>query len=635
MSHEDEARGRRGDGDADEGRAGDDARHRRDDARDARQAGSSGGSQSTEELLPQKRRWPIVPWLPDYRLRWLPFDLLAGLTLAAYAIPVSLAYSSLAGLPSQAGLYCYLVGGVAFALLGSSRVVSFGPTSSIAILLGSSLGAIAAGDAGRHIELAAQTAVLVAIVCFIAWALRFGHVASFISDTVLTGFKAGAAFVIAGTQLPKLLGLEAKAKELFPMLIEVGGRISEMNPYALAVGLAGLALLAAGQWLLPARPVALLVVVASIVASQMLDLEQQGVPIIGDVPAGLPAIDLPAFGLHDVRTLLPLALGCFLLAFVEDVTAARTFAEREGERVDANRELLALGGGNALAAFAQGYPAAGGMSQSAVNATAGARSPLSLLLASTAIGVALVFLTHLLRTLPEPILAAVVFMAVKDMIDVRALRHLRRVNKIEFTVAMVSLVVVLAFGILEGLLLAVIFSVVMLLRWAANPNTAVLGRIPGTDRFGDVDRHPGNETFPGVLLFRVEGGIFYFNVDSVKQQLLERVARHDGELELVIFDLSSSPQVDLAGVRMLGELHERLGECDIVLEITEAHQEVRELLRKEGMEERFGKITRKTTCATLLDEWLERHPGVQPRSRDGDVGSGGHAQQTATLRGPA
>lgn len=557
-------------------------------------------------------RWPIAPWLATYRVRALPFDLVAGVTLAAYAIPVSLAYSSLAGLPSQLGLYCYLVGGLAFALLGTSRVVAFGPTSSIAILLGASLGGLAGGDTQRQVELAAATALLVAVIALLAWALRFGHVASFVSDTVLTGFKAGAAIVIAGTQLPKMLGVEAKAKELFPLLAELFARAGEVNPYALGVGLAGIALLAAGQYLLPARPVALLVVIASLVASDLLDFHRHGVPVVGTITGGLPDLALPRLGLADVRHLLPLALGCFLLAFIENVSAARTFAEAQREQLDANRELLALGAGNLASSLVQGFPAAGGMSQSAVNARAGARSPLSLVFASVAIGAALLFLTHLLNELPMPILGAVVFMAVKDMIDVRELRHLRRVNKIEFTVAIVSLLGVLAFGILEGLLLAAIFSVVMLLRWAANPHTAVLGRIPGTDRFGDVERHRKNETFPGVLLFRVEGGIFYFNADSVKEQFLARVAAHDGQLRLVIFDLSSSPQVDLAGVRMLADLHDRLAEHGVALEPVEAHHAVRELLRAEGLEQRFGKISRKLTCSGALEEWL----ATQSRSAD-------------------
>jgi high affinity sulfate transporter 1 len=563
-------------------------------------------------VLEPRPRWQMAPWLRTYRAACLPFDLLAGLTLAAYAIPVSLAYSALAGLPSELGLYCYLAGGVAFALLGTSRVVAFGPTSAIAILLGTALGGLAGTDVQRHVDLAMLAAVLVAVIALVAWLFRFGHVASFVSDTVLTGFKAGAAIVIAGTQLPKMLGIDAQAKDLFPLVGELIARGGEINVHALAVGVAAIVLLGVGQWLLPARPVALLVVVLSIVASDVLDLQAHGVQVVGRMPAGLPSIGVPHVGLHDVRLVLPLALGCFLLAFVEHVSAARTFAERDRESLDANRELLALGAGNLAAALVHGYPSAGGMSQSAVNARAGARSPLSLVFASIAIAFALLFLTHTLDALPVPILAAVVFLAVKDMIDLRALRHLRRVNKIEYATALVSLAGVLVFGILEGLLLAAIFSVVMLLRWAANPHTAVLGRIPGTDRFGDVERHPHNQTFPGALIFRCEGGIFYFNVDSVKEQLLARVARHDGPLRLVIFDLSSSPQVDLAGVRMLGELHDRLAESGVVLELVEAHQQVRELLRRAGgMEERFGHVTRRTTCNMLLEEFLAREPSAR------------------------
>lgn len=207
----------------------------------------------------------------------------------------------------------------------------------------------------------------------------------------------------------------------------------------------------------------------------------------------------------------------------------------------------------------------------------------------------MLFLTSLLDDLPKPVLAAIVFMAVKDMVNLRAFAHLRRVSRTEFAVAIVSLLGVLFFGILEGLLLAAIFSIVMLLRWAADPQTAVLGRIPGTDRFGDLDRHPSNETFAGLLIFRVEGGLFYFNVDSVKRQLLERVDEASAELRLVIFDLSSSPQIDLAGVRILGELHDRLGERGVELELAEPHHSVRELLRAESMDSRFGEITRKTT----------------------------------------
>jgi SulP family sulfate permease len=577
----------------------------------------------TELPRPQRgRAWlPVPAWLASYRAAFIGHDLLAGVTLAAYAIPVSLAYSTLAGLPPESGLYCYLFGGIAFALLGTSRQVAFGPTSAIAILLGSTLATLAQGNPERQAQLAALTALLVAAIGLIAWLLRFGHIASFISDTVLMGFKAGAAIVIGATQLPKLLGIAAAPRDSILLLYDLAQRLGETNPYSLLIGLAALAVLLAASILLPARPVALLVVIASIVASHFFEFGKHGVAVVGALPVGLPSVSLPAYELGELRLLLPLALGCFLLAFVEDVTAARTFANADRTTLDPNRELLALGAGNLASALVHGFPAAGGMSQSAVNAKAGARSPLSLVFASATIALALVFLTHPLRELPMPILAAIVFMAVKDMIDLRSLHHLRRINKIEYAVALVSMIGVLAFGILEGLLLATIFSIVMLLRWAANPHTAELGRIPGTDRFGDLARHPHNETVPGVMVFRVEGGIFYFNVDSVKDQLLRRVEAHRGTIAMVLFDLSSSPQIDLEGVRMLGDLHERLAEQGITLHLAEAHASVRELIRAVGLEERFGGIARTKTCAGLVDDWIAAnvaegrdpspHPGGQ------------------------
>lgn len=547
-------------------------------------------------------RLPVFPWLGSYRRAWLGRDALAGLTLAAYVAPVSLAYSSLAGLPPESGLYCCLVGGLAYAALGTSRQLAIGPTSAIAILLGSSLARFAGGDPGRYATLAAETALLVAAIGILAWVLRVGYVASFISDTVLTGFKAGAAITIAATQLPDLLGIDVQAAGLLDLLRALLQRLGEANPHTLAVAASALLALAVGQRLFPARPVVLVVVVASIAASAALGLGAEGVAVVGELRSGLPELEVPRIVLDDVRRLLPLALGCFLVGFGESISAARTFAETHRDTVDANRELLALGGANLLAGLAQGYPPAGGMSQTAVNDRAGARSPLALVVASVAIGALLLHATDLLHGLPKAVLAAVVLMAIKDLIDVAALRHLRRVNNVEFRIALVALLVVLAFGILEGLLLAAIFSLAMLLRWAANPHTAVLGRIPGTDRFGDVERHPENETTPGVLLFRAEGGLYYFNVETVKERFLEAVARHEGPLELVVFDLSTSPQIDLAGVRMLGELHDRMAERGVEMELAEAHASVRELLRAEGMEKRFGSIDRATTCAGILDE---------------------------------
>src|SRR5262249_51044447 len=271
------------------------------------------------------------------------------------------AYSSLAGLPPESGLYAYLAGGLAYAALGTSRQLAIGPTSSISILLAASLPGLG-GDPSHQARLAAFVACLVAVIGLIAWSVRFGHIASFVSDTILAGFKAGAAIVIASTQLPKLFGLHLQSDGFFALLRDLVVRAGETHLPSLAVGLAGLALLALGQRLFPARPVALLVVVLSLVVARLADLGAHGVALLGALPAGLPALALPMVDPGEIRDLTPLALGCFLLAYVEAISAARTFAEKHRYEIDADRELLALGMANLAAGLAHAYPAAGGMS---------------------------------------------------------------------------------------------------------------------------------------------------------------------------------------------------------------------------------------------------------------------------------
>ena len=448
--------------------------------------------------------FPPLEWLPRYQPSWLPHDLIAGVTLAAYAIPVSLAYASLAGLPPEFGIYCYLVGGLGYALFGSSRQLAVGPTSAIAMLVGTTVAGMAAGDPARWGDIAALTALVVAALGGLAWLFRLSGLVSFISETILIGFKAGAALTIALTQLPKLFGVPGGGDNFFERLWILAGQLGQTNLVVFALGAAAIVLLLAGERLLPGKPVALAVVAASIVVVSLAGLARHGVSIVGALPAGLPQLAWPALRASDVDGVLPLAAACFLLGYVESISAARTLAGKNGYEIDARQELLALGTANLLAAVSHGFPIAGGLSQSAVNDKAGARTPLALVFASATIGVCLLFLTNLLHNLPNVILAAIVLVAVKGLIDLAALRHLWRVSRFEFSVSMVALFGVLLLGILKGVLLAVVVSLLMLLASAAKPHVAFLARIPGTRRYSDAERHPENEPIPGVLIFRVE-----------------------------------------------------------------------------------------------------------------------------------
>jgi high affinity sulfate transporter 1 len=549
---------------------------------------------------------PIFQWLPHYERSWLRWDLIAGITLAAYAIPVSLAYASLAGVPPQMGLYCYLAGGLGYAVFGSSRHLAIGPTSAISLLLGVSLLELSAGDDQRQAEFASLTAVIMAGVFVLAWLLRLSVLVNFISESILTGFKAGAALVIAATQAPKLLGVPGGGDDFFQRVWLLVQQAASTNWVALAIGGAGLALLLVGERRFPGRPIALGVVLLSLLIVALGQLDQYGLRIVGDIPAGLPrlqdaAADLAALPAPAGRQLVRLACACFLLSYIESVSAARTFALKHNYDIDARQELLGLGAASLLAGFFQGYPVAGGLSQSAVNERAGARTPLAVVVASVAIGCVLLFLTGLFRTLPDAVLAAVVLVAVKGLIDLRELRHLWRVSRLDFFAAAVALCGVLLMGVLDGVMVAVLASLAMLLWRVAHPHVAFLGRIPGTDRFSDLARHPENEPIPGVLAFRIQSSLLYFNADQVLDVVLNR-ARSQVRLRRVICDLGNAPYVDLAGARMLRRLHAELQAMNAELKIVEAHGPVRDVLRAEGLEQLVGHIARRGSIAELVAE---------------------------------
>ena len=547
--------------------------------------------------------FPPAQWLASYQRAWLPRDAVAGVTLAAYAIPVSLAYATLAGLPPQYGIYCYLAGGLLYALFGSSRQLAVGPTSAISMLVGATIAGMAAGDPARWADIAALTALVVAGMSVLAWALRLSSLVDFISETILLGFKAGAALTIAMTQLPKLFGVKGGGEHFFERIAVLAGQLPDTNVAVLAFGLAALALLLAGEKLLPGRPVALAVVVLSIVALSVTPLGGLGFSIVGELPKGLPDFRAPALRVRDVDGVIPLAFACLLLAYVEGVSAARTLAQKNGYAIDPRQELLGLGAANLAAAFSQGYPVAGGLSQSSVNDKAGAKTPLALVFASLTIALCLIFLTGLLRNLPNVVLAAIVLVAVKGLINVGELRHLWRVSRFEFGVSMVALAGVLVLGILKGVMLAAVVSLLLLIRRAARPHVAFLGRIPGFRGLSDMARNPDNEPVPGALVFRVESALLYFNVEHVHETVWTKVRSSPAPVRLVVCDLSATPNVDVAGARMLAKLHGALQSAGIAFRLAGAHAAVRDLLRAEGLEERAGYFGRRIAAVDVVDEF--------------------------------
>src|SRR5712675_2328219 len=503
---------------------------------------------STELETGPFRLWWFPPgrWLSEYRPAWLPGDIVAGITLAAYAIPVSLAYSGLAGLPPQVGVYGYLLGGLGYALLGSSRQLAIGPTSAISLMIAGTVGAMAEGDAQRYVQIASLAAFTVAALCLLAWALRLSALVKLISDSILVGFKAGAGLTIAMTQLPSLFGVTGGGHNFFDRAALFAGQLGQTRVIVLAVGILAIGLLVLGERLLPGKPVALAIVALSIVVASVLGLPALGVPTTGEIPAGLPDLAGPALGLRDVEGIVPLAAGCLLLAYIESVSAARTFAAKHGYALDPRQELLGIGAANLAAALGHGYPVAGGLSQSAVNDKAGARTPLALVFASLTLALCLLFLTGLLENLPKAVLAAVVLTAIAGLLDFPALLRMLRVSRLDFYAAAIALGAVLLLGILQGILLAALASILLLLARASRPHVAFLGRIPGTSSYSDLARHPENETLAGAIVFRPEASLIYINADAVLEAVLNRLrTAGQSEVRLVVCDLSASPYIDL------------------------------------------------------------------------------------------
>lgn len=545
---------------------------------------------------------PPAHWLAEYRLGWLSGDAVAGVTLAAYAIPVSLAYAGLAGLPPQVGIYGYLLGGLGYALLGSSRQLAIGPTSAISLMIAGTVGAMAEGDTQRYAQIASLTAFTVAALCLIAWALRLSALVRLISDSNLVGFKAGAGLTIAMTQLPSLIGVAGEGHDFFERAVLLARQLPQLNYLVFAVGIVAIMLIAAGERLRPGKPIALGVVAMSIIAASVLGLPALGVPTTGDIPAGLPALAGPELRLRDVEGIFPLAAGCLLLAYIEGVSAARTFAAKHGYALDPRQEFLGIGAANLAAALGHGYPVAGGLSQSAVNDKAGAHTPLALVVASATLALCLLFFTGLLENLPKAVLAAVVLTAIAGLLDFPALYRMWRVSRLDFYAATIALIAVLLLGILQGILLAALASILMLLVRVSRPHVAFLGRVPGTRTYSDLARHPENERPSGVIAFRPEASLIYVNANAVLEAILERISDvGSADLRLVVCDLSASPYLDLAGSNMLHELCNQLATKDIALRLVGAHGRVRDLLRADGLGEKVGGIDRIMTLDSLVE----------------------------------
>lgn len=529
---------------------------------------------------------PVFSSLAGYRVGFLRADVVAGLTVWAVLVPEALAYATIAGVPPVVGLYAAVPALVLYAAAGSSRHLVVGPMSATAALSAAIIAPLATGDSARAVALTTVLAVATGIAGLLAGLMRLGFVASFISEPVLKGFIVGLALTIIVGQVPKLLGIDKGSGNFFEQAWSVVRGIGEIHWLTALIGLLTLVtVLAIKRWI-PLVPGSLLVVLISIAAVAIFDLADRGVEIVGHIDAGLPAVGLPSgIGFSEYVDLLGPAVGVLLIGFAEGLGAAKTYAAKAGYTVDPNRELLGLGAANVGAGLCSGMVVNGSLSKTAVNGGAGAKTQVSGLVVAVLTVVTLLFLTGLFEQLPEATLAGVVIAAVIELVDTSALVRLYRVwtkrleqiyghaARADFLAALAAMFGVLVFDTLPGLIIGIGVSMVLLLYRVSRPHVAPLAKTG--NRWVDLDRNPDLVPIAGVLVVRVEAGLFFANADHARERIS---ALLDKSTDLVVLDAETSPFIDVSAAQMLIELREHLSKDGIEFRVARDVGQFRDVL---------------------------------------------------------
>jgi SulP family sulfate permease len=510
-----------------------------------------------------------------------------------------MAYGELAGAPPVTGLYAAIGAMVLYAFVSSTRIVIVGPDAGIAIIVASALAPFAVGqDVARYMALAGLLALLVAVLMFLAGLARVGFIADFVSEPVLSGYIIGAAGIMVASQMGKLFGISLENDDFFPKMWELITKLDHTHRLTLVIGIVLIAVLLVLRRLSPRIPGAFIVLVASTAASAAFNLDQHGVATLGAIPSGLPRLTVPALTPGDLRALFPASMGIALLAFTEGALTARVFAEKRGEKFDANQELYAYGAANLGAALTQGFPVGVSQSRTTVNDASGGKSQVVSLVAAAMLGLFLLFFTRLLEPLPSVALGAIVVVAAVGLIRLQPLRELARVDRVELGVSIVALFGVLALGIMEGILVAVALSLILLLARITSPHDAVLEGVPGVH---EIEDGKVVQAAPGLVAYRFDAPLFFANAPRFRARVEELVAQADPPLQCFVVDVEPAGAVDTTAASMLIDLREGLSKQGITLVLARVGDELREKLEITG------------TAAAIGEEnfYLSVHEAVQ------------------------
>ncbi len=532
---------------------------------------------------------PILTWLPNYDKDNLKNDLIAGITVTAMLIPQGMAYALLAGLPPIYGLYASIAPPLVYAIFGTSRQLSVAPVALDSLLVASGVGAIAVLGSDQYLVLVVVLAAMVGLIQLLMGLARLGMVVNFLSYPVLTGFITAAALIIGFSQLKHLFGVPLPQTYFIPKTIYAAiEQAGNINYITLAIGLGSILVIKFVKRIHKKIPGAITAVVIATLLVWLFGLDQHGVQIVGTVPAGLPSPGLPQFNTKNILDLLPIALTIALVGFSEAIAVAKVYASKNNYRVDANQELIALGMANITGSLLKGYPVSGGVSRSAVNAQSGSKTPLSSIITAVLIAVALLLFTPAFYYIPKAVLAAVIMSAVMSLIDTDEIKYLFSVKKSEGLLLVLTTLATLGFGIIEGLALGIVSSILLFISLNTRPNTALLGRLPNTNIFRNVDNYPEAEQIEGLVILRIDASYYFANTEFLKDKLYEIVENCDHPLKAIILDASSINDLDSSANKALHEIARDYKRRHIELYIAGLKAPIREVMKRSKLYEVLG-----------------------------------------------
>ncbi|ASJ72841.1 sulfate permease [Granulosicoccus antarcticus] len=559
--------------------------------------------------------------LSGYRPSWLLHDLAAGLSVAAIALPVGIAYAELAGVPPVVGMYSAIFPLFAYALFGSSRQLMTGPDAATCILIATTLGPLAGGDPERYATLLFGLTIMSGLLFLLAGVIRLGFMANFLSQPILTGYLNGIALLIMVGQLHKLLGYPASEKDFLPRSMEFFQHVEQSHWPTAALGVGTLVVLVLILRFLPRLPAAFVVVGLSILLVRGLGLEEHGVEVLGNVPAGLPSIVLLHFNFAVFNDIFGAAAGLVLVSFTSGVLTAKSFARRNGYEVNANQELIGFGACNLASGLAQGFPVTGADSRTAVNNAMGGKTQMVGLVAGGVMMLVLIYLTAPLAYVPTTALAAVILVSAIGLIDLADLRQLYRMSYREFLLSLVTTLGVLILGVLPGVLLAVALSLIWLLSVESRPNDAVLGRVKGQKGFHNIADYPDARTIPGLLLYRFESNLVFYNADFMKSRVRAIVNAQNTPVEWLVLDASAINIVDATGLRKFDELRRELAEMGVSVYVARLRRHLGHFFNDDFVENRRerGKNHLFQTLKPAIKAFLKHQQAAGKKPDDIDV----------------